>query len=133
MKIDSRSVVPLDTKRLQTDKKAKSAESAQKANTAVQPEKARPRNDEEIAKALQDTVQDIQESGISAGDVHSRVDESRISGFLKSIDIQGKQPRMSDDEVLKLADKVAEATEANPADASAAFNAPDATRVAELV
>ncbi len=133
MKIDGRGVIPLDTKRLQADKKTKLADAAPKAADAAQSEKARPRNEEEIAKALESTVEDIGKSGVSAGDVHSKADEARITGFLKSIDVQGKQPRLSDGDVLKLADKVASSTQADPQQASAAFNTPDATRVAELV
>lgn len=127
MKVDNRSPISIDVGR------AKSKESKAAGETKSQAKGLVSNKPEDVQKALDRAVSDIESSGLTAGEVHSSVDETRLTGFLKSIDVQAKQPRLSDDELLKMADKVSTATRENPAQASSAFNTPDASRVAELV
>lgn len=86
-----------------------------------------------LSQTLRDVVTGISESGLTAGEVHSNVDETRAAGLLYSMDVDAKRPRLDDDQIVALADKVAKDIESSPKQAVAAFQELDASRVADLV
>ncbi len=128
MKIDQRANVPVEAlKRFDKRDKENIKESSAKSDSKPD------RVDAKLSKALKETVGEIERSNLSAADVHSKVDEAKVSGLLHSLEIRAKQPKVSDDKLKALADDVARLSEANPAQARAAFNEFDPARVAELV
>ncbi len=127
MKVDNRGVIPISTAR-------SSAKKVQEANSSKSLESTNSdRVSSRLSKALDSAVKGIESSGLSAGQVHSEVDEARAQGLLKSIDVQEKRPQMNTEDLLKLADKVVSDSQKNPQQAAAAFNHPDSGRVADLV
>ncbi len=128
MKIDRPASPPVDfQKRMEQRKQAAPKEVA---DTDKQQKSSSPA---EVDRVLNKVVKDIEKSGLSASEMHSSVDEAKVNGFLRSIDAESRQPRMSDDAVLALADKVAKTQQADAQAAAATFNPLDPERVAELV
>ncbi|MDB5038209.1 MAG: hypothetical protein JWQ35_1737 [Bacteriovoracaceae bacterium] len=89
--------------------------------------------DSKLSNALNGAVDGITSSGLTAGQVHSQVDEVKASGLLKSSSVDSSQPRLSDSDLLKKADQVAKDSKSSPSQAIAAFNNLDANRVAQLI
>lgn len=125
MKIENRGVIPIETARTAL-KKAKATQASQTN------ESKKDLVDSKLSQALQDTVKGIQERQMTPAEVHSDVDEVRASGLLKSMDVEGSKQRLSDEELLKLADKVASDSQANPDQAMGAFNEFKSERVSSL-
>lgn len=88
-----------------------------------------------LSQTLQSITEQIQNSGLSIGEIHSNVNEDRAMALLGSFDRigEGKQPRLPDAEILNMADKLSEFLSGNPAEASQAFNVPDRSRVEDLI
>ena len=128
MKIDKPVSAPVDFQKMAQQKKA--------AAPKVSPESKEPSRSSSpgaVDRVLNKVVDDIQKSGLSAGEMHSSVDEARVSGFLRSMEAQSKQPQMSEDDLMALADKVSQVQQENPQAASDAFNSLDPHRVQELL
>ncbi|MBN8555569.1 MAG: hypothetical protein J0L93_09005 [Deltaproteobacteria bacterium] len=130
MKIqNNRGVVSIDAK-LNADRNAKVKSGA--ADSAQEKTKS-DSVDTRVSQALSQALEQISQSGLSAGDVHSEVDEKKIAGLLNSFEVDSKRSRMSDQDLEKMADKVSTEMKANPQAASRAFKSIEADRVAELV
>jgi hypothetical protein len=107
--------------------------SVEKKSAAKESREPTPKAEDKISTALRNAIDGIEKSGLTGGEVHSNVDEQRAAGLLRSIDVEAKQPRMSDKDLLKLADSVSEKMTQDPQRAVNAFKDFDAKRVADLV
>jgi len=90
--------------------------------------------DAKLSAALSFLTTAISESGLTAGQIHSQVDESRLENVLKSLDrVEAKRPQYDSERILQLSNRVAQAIEADSQGALAAFKTPNAARVADLL
>ena len=130
MKINKPLASPVDFQKMAKQKKAPAAKaSVEDSPSAPMAKPTHP----DVDRVLGKVVGEIERSGLSAGDIHSGVDEAKVNGFLQSMEAQSKQPQMSEEDLLALADKTAHAQRANPQAATNTFNSLDPQRVAELV
>jgi hypothetical protein len=89
--------------------------------------------DAKVSVTLEHTLDLISDAGLTAGEVHSNVDSARVTGLLKSMDVEAKRPKLDMEALMKLADKVSEDIQNNPEKAREAFNEIDPSRVADLL
>lgn len=90
--------------------------------------------DTKLAATLNAVTQAISESGLTAGQLHSFVDEKRLDSVLKSLDrVEGKRPEIDPAHLKELSEKIASKMESNPQAALQAFKPLDPSRVAELL
>lgn len=127
----SGSIVPIDLRKMKGTEKVASSDAkktveATRSNRSVA-------IDTKVSQTLHDTLNMISEAGLTAGAVHSNVDESRVAGLLKSMDVEAKRPNLDAEALMKLADKVSEDIQNNPEQAADAFNPLDPSRIADLL
>lgn len=127
----SGSLVPLDLTRMKGTERAEIANS-KKVKEGSQA-KASDTVRTEVSRRLKDTLDLISEAGLTAGEVHSNVDESRVMGLLKSMDVEAQRPKLDVESLMNLADKVSEDMQNNPEQAQEAFNPLDPSRIADLL
>jgi hypothetical protein len=133
MKIQNGSggVISLDLKKMKGTEKAdtsnevKTSKSSRADRAAVV--------DAKVSVTLEHTLDLISDAGLTAGEVHSNVDSARVTGLLKSMDVEAKRPKLDMEALMKLADKVSEDIQNNPEKAREAFNEIDPSRVADLL
>lgn len=87
----------------------------------------------QVSQTLRDTVEKIESLGLTAGEIHSNVDASRAQGLLRSMEVEAKRPKVNNDDLLMMADRVSALMAENPSQASDAFKDIDPTRVADLL
>lgn len=126
MKVESRGLVPLDIRSLDQKK-------IEREQAALVDESALDTRDIELSRRLRETIEAIGESGLSAGDFHSGLDETRVHGLLHSLEFEARRPRLADEELLALADRVQADLLAKPEQAGNAFKEISGARVAELL
>lgn len=117
---------PVDLAQVKAKKEAEASKESKKvANDSV---------DAKLSKTLSSLTEQIANSGLTAGELHSNIDEDRLQKVLDSIDrVDGKQPRVSDDQLLEIADRIADRILAEPQRAVAAYGSVNASRAAELL
>jgi len=61
-----------------------------------------------LSQSLQQVTQEIQDSGLTAGQIHSNVEPGRAAALLESFDRlgEGRQPRLPDVEIFEMLDRV---------------------------
>lgn len=127
MKIDGKSApINLEAKRLQKSE-AKSAK-IEKAEVAKGDSV-----DTRLSSALQNVLKGISDSGLSAGEVHSNVSEKTVERLLNESPVQAVRPKLSNEALLALTNKVADSMLADPHKALEAFSEIKGARVAELL
>lgn len=90
--------------------------------------------DTKLSQTLDNLTKAIADSGLTAGELHSHVDEDRLNRVLESIDrVDAKQPRLSDDQLLALSDRLVENMTQNPQKAASVFGSLNPSRVADLL
>ena len=124
MKIENRGLISIDVAKLPDKKNVEKASKTQEESGVLV--------DAKLSQTLRDTVDAIARSGMSPGDVHSDVQDSAL-GLLHSMEVEAKRPRLSDEDLLGLADRVSAQMKAAPKAALAAFSKPDSDRVSDLV
>jgi hypothetical protein len=131
MKIDNQiNIVPFDqTRQTDRDKKTAAVPRDPKPDSSSQNDQV----DSRLSNALNSALEGISQSGITAGQVHSQMNEVVAAGLLRSSQVDSQTPRMSDEELLKMADKVVKDSQAAASQALGAFNELDPNRVAQLV
>lgn len=128
MKIqNSGSSKPIELSQIKAQKEAQSAKASDKSRSGDQVST-------KLASALRDVTDAIENSGLSAGELHSNVNESRAMGLLESFDrVEEKAAPVEADKALQFAADLAEKMLANPQAAADAFSAPSRNRVEELL
>jgi hypothetical protein len=87
-----------------------------------------------LSQVLSSITDAIAESGLTAGQLHSNVDEARLNSILDSLDrIEAKRPEVDMAKLLQMTDRVSSQMLSRPEDAVAAFKKPDPSRVSELI
>jgi hypothetical protein len=128
MKIDqNRNVIPFEPVKT-TEKKSTEAPPRAQVDTRNQDQV-----DSKLTNALNGAVDAIKNSGLSPAEVHSRVDDVSAQGLLRASSVDSSQPRLTNDELLKMADKVVADSQRNASQAYNAFNQPDSNRVSQLL
>lgn len=90
--------------------------------------------DARLSQVLSSITAAIAESGLTAGQLHSEVDENRLQHILDSFDrVEAKRPEVDWEKVLQLADSLQEEMVSDPEAAIAAFKKPNPERVADLL
>lgn len=129
----SSSIVSIDLKKMKGTEKVVTDESTKAARSTGETTVSRSSIDVKVSQTLRDTLDMISEAGLSAGEVHSNVNESRVMGLLKSMDVEAKRPQLDAEMLLKLADKLSEDMQNNPTQAKNVFKDLDPKRVADLI
>lgn len=87
-----------------------------------------------VSQSLQYLEKAIQETHLSLEDIHSFIDEERLDNVLVSLErVESKRPRLTDEDLLHLADKTASAMEAQSESMQHLHHSPSPNRVAELL
>ncbi|PIR22818.1 MAG: hypothetical protein COV44_06575 [Deltaproteobacteria bacterium CG11_big_fil_rev_8_21_14_0_20_45_16] len=91
--------------------------------------------DAKLSKTLASITEAIKDSGLTAAELHSNIDEERAGALLDSFErvAEGRQPRLEDDQIMAMADRVGEFMDLNPSEASSAFRQIDRNRVEDLL
>lgn len=121
---------PIDLNKVKAQKENELKEAA-----AKKADNAQFKVDAKLSQTLSSITSAIEESGLTAGELHSNVDEGRALGLLESFDRVGesKQPRLEDDQILDIADKLSSAMLESPEKALDSFKQPSRGRVEELL
>jgi hypothetical protein len=91
--------------------------------------------DAKLSQTLNSITDAIQTSGITAAELHSNIDEERAATLLESFELvaQSKQPRLEDDQILEMADRVSGLMDDSADAALKAFGSVNRARVEELL
>ncbi len=90
--------------------------------------------DAKLSAAINFITNAISDSGLTAGQIHSNVDEARLENVLNSLErVEAKRPQYDSQRILELSDRVASAIGSDTTAALAAFKTPDVARVADLI
>jgi hypothetical protein len=90
--------------------------------------------DAKLSAALNFITSAISDSGLTAGQIHSNVDESRLENVLENLErVEAKRPQYDSQRILELSDRVVQAMANDSSGALAAFKTPDVARVADLL
>jgi len=117
---------PIDFTQIKNDK-------IEKSNPAASPTKG-DSVDAQLSAALNFITNAISDSGLTAGQIHSQVDESRLENVLHNLErVEAKRPQYDTQRILELSDRVVAAMASDSPGALAAFKTPDAARVADLL
>lgn len=130
MKIENRpQLVNLDAVKNQKKEADKS-----EAKSAIASAEARPADtvDTRLSQALHDVLKGIEDSGLTAGVVHSHVSSKAAERLLNESPVQAVRPQLPAEMILAMADKVAAQMLANPQAATKAFGEISGARVVEL-
>lgn len=128
MKIqNSSSSKPIELSQVKAQKEAQSAKATQSSRSGDQVSA-------KLSTTLRDVTEAIQNSGITAGELHSNINESRAMGLLDSFDrVEEKAIPVEADKALQFANDLAEQMLAEPQAAANAFSNISRNRVEELL
>lgn len=128
MKIqNSGSSKPIELNQVKAQKEAQSTKAAHSSRSGDQVSA-------KLSTALRDVTEAIQNSGLTAGELHSNVNESRAMGLLDSFDrVEEKAAPVEADKALQFANDLAEKMIAEPQAAANAFSNISRNRVEELL
>ena len=131
MKIEGGNKNPIDLQKVKSQKQQEVKENKLAGQTARSPDQVSAK----LSQTLSAITKEIEESGLTAGEVHSVIDEDRAIALLESFDRvgEGKQPTLPAEDLLEMADKLSAQFDQSPEFALSAFNAPDRNRVQDLL
>lgn len=89
--------------------------------------------DARLSKALKAVEEEIYSTGLTAGEVHSNVDEKRIVNLLKSMEnVEAKGPSLGDEDIMAMVDSLSVKLQEDPEQALKSHHRLDGSRVLEL-